>query len=196
MEWLFGIKYKVWAVSTIEQAELYLWKNWKLLMTDLQPLIQLSTKQTFIRTFQSYEFQNKWLGFGRMKWNEENNKKWSTKYRNNLKSEKLRFFKTEIWSPDWNFCINNGQTPDIFINLYHYEGIESLKEGILIAIRQKLVKQNKELVESCVAKLNQNIENSQVSLIERYWTPGKGYPNRIEDMNPHELEQLIKMGAV
>ena len=193
MDWLFGVKYKVWAINTTDDVELYLWENWKKLLPNVKSLIEISNAQPYIRTFQSYEFQNKWLGFGRMKWNEENNKKWTTKYRTNEnKSEKLKFFSTEIWSPDWNSCCKTGRSPDIYINLFHNENLNELNEGLLIAMPKKIVNKNRVLAEDCIRELNRKIRNSSVSLEERYWTPSKEYPNRIEDMNPQELGKLIK----
>ena len=81
MKWRYR-KYKLWVINTETEANLYLWDKWKVLLPSLDALIKLTTEPAFIRSFQSYEFENRWLGFGRMKWNEENNIKWTTKYRN------------------------------------------------------------------------------------------------------------------
>jgi hypothetical protein len=97
-------KYHIWVINTQKTCELYLWDNWRLFLPALNNLISLTSQPGFIRTFQSREYENKWLGFGRMKWNEANNIKWTTKYRNvdDITLQKIFFFNTQVWAPDWN----------------------------------------------------------------------------------------------
>jgi len=193
MNWLFGDKYKVWVVSTDEEVELFLWDNFKIILPNLNSIIELTDKKKFIRSFQSYEFENKWLGFGRMKWNAENNKKWATKYRSEKsKNKKVKFFSTEIWSPDWNECNNKGKFPELFINIYHNENIKFSREGVLIAMKKKIAAKNIEAIESNIVQLSKRIRNSKIAAIERKWRSGKGFVNKIAEMNPHELEKIIK----
>jgi hypothetical protein len=71
-------------------------------MPSLDKLLALTKEKAFIKTSHSFEFENKWLGFGRMIWSEENNKKWTTKFRTPENESRLKFFDTEVWSPDWH----------------------------------------------------------------------------------------------
>lgn len=71
---MFGATSKVWVINTESDAQLYIWENWKTIYPELDSLLKLATNQAYIRTFQSFEFENRWLGFGRTKLNEENNK--------------------------------------------------------------------------------------------------------------------------
>lgn len=191
MEWLFGRKYKVFVINTLENPNLFLWDNWKVLKVELDTIIRLvDENNTFIRTFQSYEFENRWLGFGRMKWNQENNKKWTTKYRGKS-DKKLSFYATEIWSPDWNFYYKNGKTPNIFINLYANENYKRLREGVVIAIPKKVFNKNEKTIRGCIEKLSLKIDKSSISEIERKWMPSRKFSNRIEDMNVQELESIV-----
>ncbi len=197
MEWLFGIKYKVWVINTPEKVNLYLWENWKNIFPIIDSLVKISNKKSFIRTSQSYQYENEWLEFGRMIWNKENNLKWTTKYRTDqTNTNKLEFYSTEVCSPDWDYYYSTGKNPDIYINIYHYDRIENLKEGILIAMPKKTANNHNELIEESIKQLNELITNSVVSIEERNWTPGKKYPNRIENMNPQELKKLISENSL
>jgi hypothetical protein len=192
MEWLFGIKYKVWIINTNSKSELYLWENFKTIYPNINSLLEISEKPAYIRTFQSYEYENKWLGFGRMKWNKENNIKWTKKYRNEIDlNRKLQFYSTEIWKPDWNFCCENGKSPNLYFNLYNYENLSYIKEGIIIAIPKKLVKSNLEIIEKNLVEIKKKIKNSTISEKERTWKPSGKFSNNIEDMNPQEMKKII-----
>lgn len=197
MDWLFGTKYKVWVVNTTSKAEIYLWTNFESLLPNLNTLLNLSKHDAYIRTFQSYELQNRWLGFGRMKWNRENNLNWTTKYSNSQNADdRVEFFSTEIWAPSWKYCCDNGKNPELFISIYNNENFENLREGILIAMPKKLTEKHADSVESAISKIAERIPNSSLSTEERKWTSSRKFPNGIEDMNVHdmnvhELEKIV-----
>jgi len=162
------------------------------LLPNLNPLVELSVNKPYIRSFQGYENKDEYLGFGRMQWSRKNNIKWTSKYRNNEPEQKgLQFFGTEVWSPDWNQCLDRGVYPDIYIKLYHNEQVDEIKEGILIAIPKRIAKKNHQMIESNINEIQQQIPMSTLSIEERLWLPSKKFPNRIEDMNPHELAKII-----
>lgn len=75
-------KHIVFNINTISNYKIDDWENWQNLFTVFDKLLnELNlNNQACIRTFQSFEFENKWLGFGRVKWNLENNRKWTKKY--------------------------------------------------------------------------------------------------------------------
>jgi hypothetical protein len=192
MNWLFGYKYRVWVINTTSQAFLYTWEKWNVLLPSVDSLVKMTNRDAYIRTFQSFEFENKWLGFGRMKWNEENNRKWTTKYRNEeYAAKKLTFYGTEIWAPDWNQCSDKGIFPDLFIHLYHHPTVEKIREGLVIAIPKKIAQKNQSQIETTIQNFIRQIPDSTLSVVERSWTPGGKFPNRIEDMNPQELEKIV-----
>jgi len=119
MEWLLGTKYKIWTINSKSDPKLYLWENWEKLLPYINELVELAEKETFIRTFQSYEFENKWLGFGRMKWSLDNNKKWTTKYQTNQEEGKnLIFYSTEVWPPSWDQCLSSNKSPNLYLKIY------------------------------------------------------------------------------
>lgn len=127
-----------------------------------------------------------------MKWNEENNVKWTTKYRtNNPEENKLVFFNTQIWAPDWNQVCDTGMPPDIFICLYNYPTIPEIKEGLTIALPKSIYKNNKLLVDEKLTKLVTTIPGARLYEIKRDWWGRTASRNNIEDMSPQELKKIV-----
>ncbi|WP_312077314.1 hypothetical protein [Chryseobacterium sp.] len=185
-------KYSVININTTEDFEIDNWKNWNQIFLLIDSLIKLFgfENETFIRTFQSFEFENNWLGFGRMKWNEQNNQKWTTKYKiEEFSDKKSQFFNTEIWSPDWNHYEKTGETPKIFINVYKESDSNT---GLIIAIKKAHYKQNELLLDSLFDKIKKVVPNSNLRKIERYWKASLGFQNAIQDMNYNELDRILK----
>jgi hypothetical protein len=192
MDWLFGSRYRLWIINTTSQFSIYSWEKWSLLLPSIDLIVKLSKDSAYIRTFQSFVHENKWLGFGRMKWNEDNNWKWTNKYRSKEYSNRmLSFYGTEIWAPDWNQCCKVRITPKIFIQVYHYPNIEKIREGIVLALPKKIAEKNEIVIESGLKEILKLIPNSTLSVKDRYWTPSRNFPNRIEDINNLELEKII-----
>ncbi|MEM7297434.1 MAG: hypothetical protein AAF391_04110 [Bacteroidota bacterium] len=189
---IFGCGYKVWVVNTTIETNLYLWPNWQKLLPYVDQILKVSKEKAFIRTQQAFQQENRWLGFGRMKWNEENNKKWTTKYRTpEFADQKLTFYDTEIWAPDWNICYKTSRPPEIFVHLYHHQGVPKIREGLLIAIRNNLAKKNQNLIEQNMDEIVGLVQGASLSMISRSWMPGWRFPNRIEDINNVELEKIV-----
>lgn len=187
-------KYCVINVNTNQDFEIDNWENWNKVFPLIDSLIKLigCENETFIRTFQCFEFENNWLGFGRMKWNDQNNQKWTTKYKTEeFSDKKLEFFNTEIWSSDWNHYDKTGETPIFFINIYKES---DLNTGLIIAIKKKHYKQNELSLNSLFDKIKIIIPNSNVRKIERYWKVNFfSSQNEIQDMSFYHLDEVMKM---
>lgn len=174
---------KIGIISNEKQAEMYYsyyifgksinkpiwnWSNWKKCSELLQPIINLSPELPFIKTSQSIpevygkdnqsaSYDKGSLRFGRMIWNEDNNKKWTTKY-----SEKAKwtFFDTEITFPTRSNCHKNNTNPKLFISV-HNENLTETKnpkidQAITIHINSDLlVKGNLHQVEEQVEKIGE-----------------------------------------
>lgn len=142
------------------------WGNWKQCSKLLQPIIDLSPELPFIKSSQSvpviYGEKNLnasnnlgSLRFGRMIWNEENNKKWTTKYSN---EEKWTFFDTEIAFPTRSHCHKNNIDPRLLISV-HNENLTGvvnplIDQAITIHIKSSLVKKEELLkIEAQVEKI-------------------------------------------
>lgn len=76
-------KYIVFNINSSVSFEINNWGFYKDIYEIVDAILKEYnlTSDAYIRTFQSFEFDPKWLGFGRMKWNLENNKKWTQKYK-------------------------------------------------------------------------------------------------------------------
>jgi hypothetical protein len=186
-------KYELWIVSTTSKAQLYLWNNWRVLFPLVDRLVGLSPAKAFIRSYQAYEQEHGWLGFGRMSWNRENNEKWAKKYRENEDNGSgVRFFDTQIWAPDWNHAAKTGIPPDLFIRLFSEPESQIAKEGLIVAIKKAIAEKNAAAIESVIADVSRRVPDSTVKRITRSWFAGAGFGNRIEDMNPQELEMIVK----
>lgn len=180
-------------MSTTFDARLYLWDNWRVLFPLIDRLVGLSPAKAFIRTYQAYEPGHGWLGFGRMSWNRENNEKWAKKYRaNEDKEPDVRFFDTQIWAPDWNHAEKTGIAPDLFVRLFNEPDSRIAKEGLIVAIEKTIAEKNTAAIESIVADVSRIVPDSTVKRITRSWFAGAGFVNRIEDMNPQELEKIVQ----
>lgn len=192
MRHLFN-KYQLWVVSTAFEAQLYLWENWKSLFPLADALISLSPANASIRTFQSIEHKDGWLGFGRMPWSKENNEKWTKKYRENeANGIVIRFFETQIWAPDWNQVDKTGMPPDIFIRLFNEPQSRIAREGLIVAIKKAIAERNSAVIMHAIEDISRMVQDSTVTSITRSWYPGACFGNQIQDMNPSELEMIVK----
>jgi hypothetical protein len=192
MRWNSFRKYHVWVINTKLDVGLYKWSHWKLIMPSINILLNLNPEESYIRSFQSFEYENRWLGFGRMKWSDENNLKWTTKYRTSENQANLRFNSTEVWSPDWNKCQTDGVPPEIYIQLYHHDNIVPIREGLVIALSKTLATRSIDKVEFELQKLVSIVPEATVSRITRRWQPWWRHTNRLEDMNPTELQEIVE----
>jgi hypothetical protein len=194
MKWWSFRRYRLWVINTDKAVFLYKWDNWKSLIPSIDKLLKLTKEKAFIKTSQSFEFENKWLGFGRMSWDEETNEKWTTKYRTIENESRLQFYGTEIWAPDWNQFDKSGMPPDIFVKLYNNPTSTTIKEGLIIAIPRRVSLKQKEIIEMELSRLTDLIPNSTLTMTTRLWYPWLKFVNNIEDMNPQELEKTINEG--
>lgn len=194
MRWWPYKHYSLWVINTDKEAFLYKWDNWRQLIPSIDKLLLLTNERAFIRTKQSFEFENKWLGFGRMAWNEENNMKWTKKYRTSENESRLNFYDTEIWAPDWNNFIKTGMPPEIFVKLYNIPNSQTTKEGLIIAMPRRLSLNKRPIIETELSRLTNRIPNSTLITTTRLWQPWFKFSNSIDNINPFELEKIIKEG--
>jgi len=178
-------KYIVFNINSTASFEV---NNWDF-YNDIYEIVDVILKEynltsdTYIRTFQSFEFDSKWLGFGRMKWNLENNKKWTQKYKSEGFSNKnLEFFSTEIWSPDWNHFEKTADLPKFFSKVYS----ENDNQGIFIALELRMYKSYPDFIDKSIQNIKELIPQSDVGVFERYWTPSSGFHNNIQDITYQE----------
>lgn len=192
--WRFWGSYKVWVVHSAAPINIYEWENWRKLMPMIAALLSLSREKAHIRSFQAYEHKNGWLGFGRLPWSVESNRRWTTKYLEGPRDHgEVQFLGTEVWAPDWNSGIRKGRSADIFIKVFGDTGVEGLKNGLVIAMRMHLFKENEMLVRADLEKLLSAAPGYTLSSTVRHWK-GSSWrlTNDIMDMNGQEMRQIIQ----
>ena len=188
---IFGEKYLVININSTDNITLNDWNYWKLFYSIFDQILKQTDleKDTYIRSFQSFKTEKNWLGFGRMKWNLQNNQKWTQKYNSEeYSSKELEFFNTEIWSPNWNNFDKTGNSPKFFSKVYH----ENINKGIFIAVDLRLYKNNSELIDGYIEEIVELIPNSKLNLFTRFWKPSKGFYNNIIDITYSEIETVLR----
>lgn len=178
-------KYIVFNINSSFVFEINDWNFYKDIYEIIDTIIKeyALSSNTYIRTFQSFEFNNKWLGFGRMKWNLENNKKWTQKYKTKEYSNmNLQFFDTEIWSPDRNHFDKTGDLPKFFSKIYN----ENTNKGIFIVLELTMYNDNPDFINKSIQNIKELIPQSEIKIFHRYWTPSSGFHNNIQDITYQE----------
>jgi len=80
-----------------DDVHLHRWETWKLVLDELDPIVEPFKAEIAMRSRWAIVGQNKWLPFGRMKWRSDHHRRWTTRYK-----DTARFFDTEAISPHWN----------------------------------------------------------------------------------------------
>jgi len=76
--------------------------------------------------------------------------------------------------------------------LYNIPNSQTTRQGLIIAIPKQLSLRKRETIETELTRLTKLIPNSTLTMTTRFWQPWFKFDNNIEDMNPQELEKLIK----
>jgi len=176
----------VFNINSSVDFEINDWEHWKDIYSVIDALLsKFEIKEDcHIRTFQSFTFENKWLGFGRMKWNLGNNKKWTSKYKTKeFANKNLIFLGTEVWSPHWDKVTSTVYPPNFFLKIYN----ESTNKGIIIAIPIRMYKRNSEFIEQSVGKIKTLIPAEESTVFKRYWTSFSIFQNDLQDITYQEI---------
>lgn len=188
---ILGGNYKVFVIHTTEEVGLYRWETWKQLMPMITTLLSITAEKAYIRTNQISANGNGRLGFGRMPWNEESNRKWTTKYLEGPGETGVRFCDTEIWAPDWNNCLKRQMNPDLFVMVQNCQGAVGLAEVLVIALPVHLFHKHQVLIGSEVEKMRSIVPGSGLSGIVRGWGGRVAVRNAIMDLNPQQIRKII-----
>lgn len=108
------------------------WSIWQNLMQPIGALIENAGGENSLHSFQTGEGKPNWLPFGRMVWNEANNRKWCTRY---LADASTVFNATEVWVPGRKQALTGGQGAQVFAHLENFvrSGIDS--QTLTLAVR-------------------------------------------------------------
>ncbi len=126
--------YSYYIFGLIKDKPIWDWEIWNRCIIHLDPIVNLSPELPTIKSNQSIPVKVKakentvsynkgTVRFGKMIWNEENNKKWTTKY---CKEKDCLFFDAEISYPSRNTCRKTNQKPLLLI-IVHNENLGGSK---------------------------------------------------------------------
>jgi hypothetical protein len=181
------------------KPEIYRWAQWQYIFPIIDKLVAMSASHAAIRSSQAFEHHSGWLGFGRMMWNEKNNRKWTEKYHSpEYESKEFRFYDTEIWAPDWNIVFRESKAPDIFIKASRTEA-PTIVQNLLIAIRYPIYKKNSHEAQSLVEGLSSMLDNCQLHTGTLAWAEEVyefgGFTNGLSDLDAPSLRDKLVQGA-
>jgi hypothetical protein len=113
---------------------LWTWENWSHIMPPLKSVISGIDSEAVIHPRQSGDHDD-WLSFGRLPWNDTNNRTWTTKYLADPSLVgKVRFVATEIWAPSRDISLERRRGPELFCVLDRNEAADT--QGFVLAIRK------------------------------------------------------------
>jgi hypothetical protein len=146
---------------------LWEWANWSTIMPPLTAVISGIKAQAVIHPRQAGERDN-WLRFGRLPWNEKNNRTWTTKYLTdpNLVG-KVSFVATEIWAPSRAISFERRRGPELFCLLDRNEPANT--QGFVLAIRKDLLSRVDIAADETIFSVREFFEKSDCVVFDRRW---------------------------
>ncbi len=146
---------------------LWEWANWSTIMPPLTTVISGIKAEAVIRPRQAGDHDN-WLSFGRLPWNEKNNRTWTTKYLTdpNL-AGKVSFVATEIWAPSRAISFERRRGPELFCLLDRNEPANT--QGFVLAIRKDLLSRVDIAADETIFSVREFFEKSDCVVFDRSW---------------------------
>lgn len=146
---------------------LWTWENWSKIMPPLTAAISGIEAKAVIHPRQAGDDDN-WLRFGRLPWNEKNNRTWTTKYLTdpNL-AGKVSFVATEIWAPSRNISFERRRGPELFCLLDRNEPANT--QGFVLAIRKDFLSRVDIAADETIFSVREFFEQSDCIVFDRSW---------------------------
>lgn len=171
------------------------WDVWKKLFNPIDKILALSKEQTSIHSFQSRPESPTWLGFGRMSWTLENNKKWCCKYQTGKYSDgATRFSNTQIWASSRNL-VHKGKAPlDVFIKTDDAKFSRGTRQTLLIAINDNFAKKHELQLNEYSNEISSILPNTQKLKTKRGWAESvheNSYSNGLENAFLNQLWEKL-----
>jgi hypothetical protein len=108
------------------------WSIWQNLMQPIGAVLDHAEGPTSLHSRQSEKGKSAWLPFGRMIWNDANNRKWCTRY---LGEASTVFYVTEVWAPGRKQALTGGQGPKVFAHLENFARSGMDSQTLTLAVR-------------------------------------------------------------
>ena len=183
-------------VSNEAEKPIYRWAQWQHIASALESVLAITEDLPVIRSCQVSHDSYKNLPFGRMKWSDKNNEKWTEKYQSVDPS--VRFINAEIWSPDWNTMASEHRTPSVFVQV-EARPTSKFAQALTIAVREPEYTNNLSVVRHAVEKIQRMIPCSTHYFGRTPWAEtvyDYGYGNGISDRSADTLsKQLVLVAA-
>jgi len=146
---------------------LWTWENWSRIMPPLTAVISGIDAQTVIRPRQAGDHDD-WLSFGRLPWNEKNNRTWTTKYLADPSLQgKVAFMATEIWAPSRAISFERRRGPELFCLLDHNEAAGT--QGFVLAIRKDMLRRVDIAADETIFTVRAFFGDSDCIMFDRRW---------------------------
>jgi hypothetical protein len=146
---------------------LWEWANWSTIMPPLTAVISGIKAGAVIHPRQAGDHDN-WLRFGRLPWNEKNNRTWTTKYLTdpNLAGQ-VSFVATEIWAPSRAISFERRRGPELFCLLDHNEPANT--QGFVLAIRKDFLSRVDIAADETIFSVREFFSESDCVVFDRRW---------------------------
>jgi hypothetical protein len=142
---------------------LWTWESWSKIMPPLTAVISGIEAEAVIRPRQAGDHDN-WLPFGRLLWNEKNNRTWTSKY---LAEGKASFAATEIWAPSRAISFETRRGPELFCLLDRNEPADT--QGFVLAIRKDMLRRVDIAADEAIFSVREFFEKSDCIVFDRRW---------------------------
>jgi hypothetical protein len=166
--WRLLEKYRVGVVVERRFSRpLFTWENWSTIMPPLTAVISGVQAEAVIRPRQAGEHDN-WLSFGRLPWNEKNNRTWTTRYLTDQDLEgKVTFFATEIWAPSRAVSFETQRGPELFCMLDRNQADGA--QGFVLAIRKDMLRRVDLAADDTIFSVREFFAESDCLVFDRRW---------------------------
>ena len=146
---------------------LYAWENWSKIMPPLTAVISAIQAEAVIRPRQAGDDDN-WLPFGRLPWNDKNNRAWTTKYLADPDlNGKVTFMATEIWAPSRAISFETRRGPELFCLIDRSEAADT--QGFVLAIRKDMLRRVDIVADETIFSVREFFEAHDVINFDRRW---------------------------
>lgn len=146
---------------------LWNWENWSKILPPLTAVIKGLRAEALIRPRQAGDHDN-WLRFGRLPWNENSNRTWTTKYLADPElAGKVQFFATEIWAPGHAISFESRRGPELFCLVDHNSADNS--QGFVLALRKDVLARVDVPADAAVFAVRELLPESKCAVFERRW---------------------------
>jgi len=109
-----------------------------------------------------------WLPFGRLPWNEKNNRTWTTKHLADPNLEgKATFFATEIWAPSRTISFEMRRGPELFCLLDLDPAAET--QGFVLALRKDVLRRADIAADETIFSVREFFGQSDCEVFDRRW---------------------------